>query len=426
MNRDELYKRRALEVHRRYGGKISISLKVPIGSSDDFNVLYTPGVAEPSRVIAADERYLYDLTNKHNFVAIVSDGSRVLGLGEVGPKAALPVMEGKALLFKYLGDVDAFPLCVSCKSSGELIDLVKKIAPTFGGINLEDIASPKCFEVHEELSKTLDIPVFHDDQHGTSVVVVAALLNALKVVGKGLNECRITLIGAGAAGIPSLKLLLHTGASPDRVLVCDSSGIISRGRSDLTLYKRAVADLTNPQGIEGDTRTAIKGADVLIALSRPGPWIPKDWIREMADDAVVFALANPTPEIWPEDAKEAGAKVVATGRGDFPNQVNNCLVFPSFFRGMLEVRSRSFNIEVLKTAARALAECVGEVSPEKIIPTIEEVDVFVETATRVALECIRQGFARFSLNEAELKMKIERRIYKYRTALEILNKAGLL
>jgi len=426
MNRDELYKRKAIEVHSRYKGKISVSLKVPIDSSDDFNVLYTPGVAEPSRAIAADPRRAYDLTNKHNFVAIVSDGSRVLGLGDVGPQAALPVMEGKALLFKYLGDVDAFPLCVSCRSPEELVELVCRIAPTFGGINLEDIASPKCFEVHEKLSKMLDIPVFHDDQHGTSVVVVAALLNALEVVGKDLKECRIALVGAGAAGIPTLKLLLRAGASPDKVLVCDSSGIISRGRTDLTPYKREVAEMTNPKCVEGDVRTAIRGADVLIALSRPGPWIPKVWIREMSEGAIVFALANPVPEIWPEDAKEAGAKVVATGRGDFPNQVNNCLAFPSFFRGMLEVQSRSFNIEVLYSAARALAECVDEASPERVIPTVDEVDVFIRTATRVALECVRQGFARLELGEAELEKSIERRINRSRAALEVLNRAGLL
>lgn len=426
MNREELYRRKALEVHRRYGGKVSTSLKVPIESPDDFNVLYTPGVAEPSKVIAANPEIAYELTNKHNFVAIVSDGSRVLGLGDVGPQAALPVMEGKALLFKYLGDVDAFPLCVSCRSSEELVDFVQRIAPTFGGINLEDIASPKCFEVHERLSRSLDIPVFHDDQHGTSVVVLAALLNALKVVGKDLRECRIALLGAGAAGIPTLKLLLHAGASPQRILVCDSAGIISRNREELAPHKRTVAELTNPQGIEGDARTAMRGADVLIALSRPGPWIPKDWIREMADDAIVFALANPVPEIWPEDAREAGAKVVATGRGDFPNQVNNCLVFPSFFRGMLEVRSRTFNIDVLYSAARALAECVGDVSPERIIPTVDEVDVFVRTATRVALECMRQGFARRELSAAEIERNIERRISRSRVMLDVLSRAGLL
>jgi malate dehydrogenase (oxaloacetate-decarboxylating) len=427
LDRDEEYGRKALEAHRKYKGKISIYPKVPIERLDDFNALYTPGVAEVSRVIEADSDEAYELTDKGNLVAIVSDGSRVLGLGNVGPEAAIPVMEGKALLFKYLGDVDAMPLCVRCSGADEIVDLVQSVAPTFGGINLEDIASPKCFEVQERLSSSLTMPVFHDDQHGTSVVVLAALLNALTVVGKKLSECRITFFGAGAAGLSAANLMLYAGASPDRVLICDRAGIINKGRTDLNAYKRRIANATNPQDIGGDMLSALKGADVLIALSRPGPWIPRDWIGAMSEDAVVFALANPVPEIWPEDAKEAGAKIVATGRGDFPNQVNNCLVFPSFFRGMLEVRSRSFNPEVLCAAARAIAGSVGDsLSEGRIVPTIDEAEVFVRTATQVALECMKQRLARIELSEMELKGNIERRILRARAAIDLLRNAGLL
>jgi malate dehydrogenase (oxaloacetate-decarboxylating) len=262
LDRDQEYKKKALELHRRYRGKISISLKLPIVSTDDFNALYTPGVAEISRQIEKSKDEVFNLTNKENLVAIVTDGTRVLGLGDIGPEAALPVMEGKALLFKYLGDVDAFPLCVNSKDASEIIDFVKMIAPTFGGINLEDISSPKCFEICDQLSSELDIPVFHDDQHGTSVVVLAALFNAMKLVNKKLEQSRITIIGAGAAGTPTARLLLHAGASPSNILVCDRSGIISKGRVDLDQYKKRIAMTTNDLQVEGDIRTALKGADV--------------------------------------------------------------------------------------------------------------------------------------------------------------------
>jgi len=416
-----------MEIHARYKGKVDIGIKVPITALSDFNYLYTPGVAEPSRMIASSPESAYELTNKGNLVAIVTDGSRVLGLGNLGPAAALPVMEGKSLLFKYLGGVDAFPLCVQTRTTEELVDIVRKISPSFGGINLEDVESPKCFEVNDSLSRSLDIPVFHDDQHGTATVVLAGLINSFKVVGKRLSEAKITIVGAGAGGLASTKLLLRAGASGKNVLVCDSKGIIHDGRGQVDEYKGDIARLTNPERLQGTVETALRGADVMICLSRPGPWIPKEWIMKMAGDAIVFALANPTPEIWPEDAVEGGAKVVATGRSDFPNQINNSLAFPSMFRGMLEVRARRVNDEMLIAASEAIGNWAEpRLSVDRIVPTMEETGVFVETAIAVANAAMETGVARHRPTQDELRNGIERKISLARNALSVLMERGLI
>ena len=418
MSEDEAINQKALDIHSRYRGKVGIGIKVPITGLSDFKYLYTPGVAEPSRRIAANTELVYQFTNKGNSVAIVTDGSRVLGLGNIGPLASLPVMEGKALLFKYLGGVDAFPLCVNAETSKELVDVVRRIAPSFGGINLEDIESPKCFEVYDSLRDSLEIPVLHDDQHGTATVVLAGLINSLRLVGKKLSEARITIIGAGAAGLTCSKLLLKAGASGKNLIVCDSRGTLYEGRGSMEKYKSDVAKLTNVDRIQGTVETALVGADVMIGVSKPGPWIPKEWIRKMAHDPVVFALANPTPEIWPKDAIEAGAKVMATGRSDFPNQINNSLAFPSIFRGLLEVRASGISDDVLIAAANAIAHSVkSTLNPNMIVPSMEQVRVFIETALAVARTAMATGLARHISSESELRSVMQEKIVRARRAL---------
>ncbi|MFQ6038180.1 MAG: NADP-dependent malic enzyme, partial [Candidatus Aminicenantales bacterium] len=324
----------ALRLHPFYKGKIEVIPKCRIRSFDDFAIWYTPGVATPCKKIQADVEKAYEMTNKWNFVAVVSDGSRVLGLGDIGPEAGLPVMEGKALLYKYLGGVDAFPLCLDAKEPEELIQAVKWLQPTFGGINLEDIAHPKCFHILDTLRKEMEIPVWHDDQQGTACVTVAGLLNAVKLVGKSMRDIRVALIGAGAANIAISRLIIIAGVRPENIIAVDSKGILHRDRGDRetlkTKYKEKwhLCETTNPEGIRGDIKEAMEGADVVISASKPGPGvIKKEWIKRMAENPIVFAEANPIPEIWPWEAKEAGAKIVATGRSDFPNQVNNSLGF---------------------------------------------------------------------------------------------------
>ncbi|NSW75767.1 MAG: NADP-dependent malic enzyme [Candidatus Atribacteria bacterium] len=418
----------SLKLHAFYQGKIEINLKCPVRSYDDFALWYTPGVAEVSRRIFEEKSLSFQYTNRWNSVAVVSDGSRVLGLGNIGPEAALPVMEGKALLFRYLGGVDAVPLCVKVEKPHDLIDFVTMIEPSFGGINLEDIAQPVCFEILEELKKKLRIPVWHDDQQGTALVVLAGLLGALDVVGKKKEDVRVTLIGAGASNVRIAHLLMKAGVKGEHIVLCDSKGILSRERRDLEKenpWKWELCCLTNGDNIQGGKKEAIEGSDVLIALSAPGPGvILPEWVQRMNRDAIVFACANPTPEIWPWEAKAAGARVVATGRSDFPNQINNSLGFPGLFRGVLSVRARAITDEMCVEAARALyhhARSRG-LSEEYIVPSMEEWEVYIEEAKAVALKAQEQGLAERVLSvkeiEDEVRMIIERARSMVQNAME--------
>jgi malate dehydrogenase (oxaloacetate-decarboxylating) len=375
------------------GGKIEIKGRVAVKTRDDLSMAYTPGVARVCMAIHHDPEKAYTLTIKQNTVAVVSDGSAVLGLGDIGPNGAQPVMEGKALIFKEFAGVDAFPLCLNTKNVDEIVMIVKAIAPVFGGINLEDISAPRCFEIEERLQRDLDIPVFHDDQHGTAVVVLAALINALKVVGKKLSDVRIVFTGAGASGIATAKLLMLEGAR--HIVGCDRAGAIYRGRKDnMNPMKQWFAEHTNPEGLHGSAGEALKGADVYIGLSGPGVVSLKD-IQTMNRDPIVFAMANPTPEIMPEEAGPY-VRVMATGRSDYPNQINNSCCFPGFFRGLLDVRARSVNDEMKLAAAHALAGIVAdsEVSEEYITPSMFDPRVVPTVAAAVADAAVRTGVAR--------------------------------
>ena len=361
------YAQKALELHETCRGKIGTEILVPLNDRDDLSAAYTPGVAEPCRVIAKEPEKVYDYTLKSRTVAIVTDGSAVLGLGNIGALAGLPVMEGKAALFKKFGGVDAFPICLSTQEPEEIIAAVKAIAPSFGAINLEDIASPKCFEIEERLKAELDIPVFHDDQHGTAIVVLAAVLNALKVVGKSLENVKIIVSGPGAAGTAIIRILLSCGAK--NVIACDENGALYAGKPGLSGHKAALSEETNPEKEKGNLADVLRGADVFIGVSVPGVLTP-EMIRTMAKSPVVFAMANPTPEIDFAEAKKAGAAVVGTGRSDFPNQVNNVLAFPGVFRGALESGAFEINEEMKLAAAKAIAGLVPKekLSPDFIIP----------------------------------------------------------
>ncbi len=357
------YGKQSLVLHKKHRGKLAIVSKVPLKTRDDLSIAYTPGVAEPCLEIAKDRSKAYDYTIKSNMVAIVTDGSRVLGLGNIGPEAALPVMEGKAILFKEFGDVDAFPICLATQDIDEIVETVKRIAPVFGGINLEDIEAPKCFEVEDRLRKELDIPVFHDDQHGTAIVVLAGLLNALKVVKKRLQDVTIVVNGAGAGGSAIAKMLVTAGAR--HVLSCDRAGVIYQGRKEhMILYKEELAMATDKRTLA----EAMHGADVFIGISAPGI-VTEAMVRSMAKDAIVFAIANPVPDIMPDIAKRAGARIIATGRSDFPNQVNNVLAFPGVFRGALDARARQITDKMQLAAAYALAGLVRTPSENYIIPS---------------------------------------------------------
>lgn len=398
----------AMKYHPFYRGKIGVEIKAPVRTYEDFAIWYTPGVAEPCLDIQKDESKVYEHTNKGNFVAIVSDGTRVLGLGDIGPQAALPVMEGKGMLFKYLGGVDAFPICLNTKDPDEIITAVKWLAPTFGGINLEDIAKPKCFYILERLQKELNIPVWHDDQQGTALISLAGLISALKVVNKRLGEVSITFVGAGAANMNNAKYIMLAGANPEKVIMVDSKGILHKGRTELKKEptKWNMCEKTNKEGRTGGIKEALEGADVCIALSKSGPGtIKKEEIADMAKDAIVFACANPIPEIWPWEAKEAGVRIVATGRSDFPNQVNNSLGFPAVFRGVLDVGARSITDEMCITAAKAISSYAEKkgLSEEYIIPTMGETEMFIQEAVAVGLKAIEQGVARIKRTKEELR-----------------------
>jgi malate dehydrogenase (oxaloacetate-decarboxylating) len=389
----------SLELHRRYQGCIGIYAKVPIKDEVIYKKLYSPRVvADVCEKIRQDPLAAYDYTCKNNLVAIVTDGSAVLGLGNIGPRAALPVMEGKAILFKTFGGVEAFPICISTQESDLVVRLVENIAPAFGGINLEDISSPRCFEIEQKLRESLDIPVFHDDQHGTAIVVAAALINAVKISGRPLSEVKVVVNGAGAAAIAVSKLLLELGLT--QIVLCDSRGAIYRGRAEgMNWIKEEMAGCTNPDCLAGDLGRVVKGADVFIGLSVAGALSP-EMVRAMAPQPIIFALANPNPEIHPEAAREAGALVVATGRSDFPNQVNNSLVFPGVFRGALDVRARMINEPMKIAAARAIADLVPEkdLGPECIVPKSMDFQVPARVAAAVAGSAIETGVARLLLD----------------------------
>ncbi|PKB78672.1 MAG: NAD-dependent malic enzyme [SAR202 cluster bacterium Io17-Chloro-G9] len=358
------YGSEAIRRHRESHGKVSIASKMPVETMDDLSIAYTPGVAAVSMAIASDKSESYNLTNRGNTVAVVTDGSAVLGLGNIGPEAAMPVMEGKSILFKGLAGIDAFPICLATQESASIIQTVTNLAPSFGGINLEDIAAPRCFEIEDSL-QDLGIPVFHDDQHGTSIAVLAALINALELTGKKFEDAKFVFCGAGAGGIASTKLLLDHGAR--NVTLVDSTGIIHRGRTDLTPIKLSMLSMTNPDDVQGGLAEAMQGADVFIGLAVAGVLTPQ-MVSSMAKDSIVFAMANPIPEIMPDLATAAGAAVVGTGRSDFANQINNSLVFPGVFRGALDTRATRITTRMKLAAAEALAALVEEPTPECVIP----------------------------------------------------------
>ncbi|MFA9422340.1 MAG: NADP-dependent malic enzyme [Sedimentibacter sp.] len=351
------YNKMALEMHKRLAGKIAIKSKIEVKNETDLSIAYTPGVAEPCREIHKNEATVYDYTSKSNLIAVVSDGSAVLGLGNIGAKASIPVMEGKCVLFKEFANVDAFPICLETNDVDEIVRTVKLIEPVFGGINLEDISAPRCFEIERKLKEIMDIPVFHDDQHGTAVVCAAAIINSLKLAGKKFEDSTVVINGSGAAGNSIAKLLLNLGIKD--ILMCDRKGIISRNRENLDKYKKELAEITNKGNLNGTLQDAMKNTDVFIGVSAPG-LVTKEMVASMNDKAIVFPMANPEPEIMPDLAKEAGAFIVGTGRSDFPNQVNNVLAFPGIFRGTLDVRASDINEAMKMAAAKALAEAVGD------------------------------------------------------------------
>lgn len=360
------YKEKALKLHEDYKGKIKVESKYPLTKKDDLALLYTPGVAEPCKKIAENKEDVYKYTAKGNLVAVVTDGSAVLGLGNIGPEAGMPVMEGKAILFKHFGNVDAFPFLVDSQDTEKIIETVKMIAPTFGGINLEDIAAPRCFEIERRLVEELDIPVFHDDQHGTAIVVTAGIINALKVVGKKAEDVKVVINGCGAAGVAILKMMRDLGVK--HILILDSKGIVYRGNERNNWIKNEVAEITNENNEKGTLEDAMKGADIFIGVSVAGA-VTKEMVKSMNKDAIIFAMANPVPEIYPDEAKEAGAKVVGTGRSDFPNQINNVLCFPGLFRGALDARAKRITPEMNMAAAHAIADIVGdELDADHVIP----------------------------------------------------------
>lgn len=378
------YNQEALKVHEQYKGKLRVECPAPLKTRDDLSVAYTPGVAEPCRKIAANEEEVYRYTTKGHMVAVVTDGTAVLGLGDIGPKAALPVMEGKAALFKRFGGVDAVPICLDTKDTEEIIETVRRIAPAFGGINLEDISSPRCFEIERRLEEMLEIPVFHDDQHGTGIVVTAALMNALKVVGKKMGDIRVVLNGPGAAGTAIIRMMLAAGVKD--IIAVDENGILYAERGvGIRDHKKELCQVTNQTGMRGTLADALRGADVFVGVSVPGV-LTAEMIRTMAKDPIVFAMANPTPEILYDEAKAAGVRVMGTGRSDFPNQINNLLAFPGVFKGALSVRARDINYEMKVAAAKAIAAVIpaDELCEENIIPSVFDPQVTERVAAAVA------------------------------------------
>ncbi len=427
--RTERFKELALRYSRYYKGKVDTFPKVPVRQLNDFSIWYTPGVAAVSLEIAKNRDLSFELTGRWNSIAILTDGTRVLGLGNVGPEAAMAVMEGKALIFNYLGAVNAIPIPVRAQDREQFISVATALEPSFGGFNLEDIESPKCFYIQEKLQKALTIPVWHDDQLGTACITLAGMINSLRVVGKKISDARVVLMGSGAANIATARLIIAAGVRPGNLIMVDSRGVIDNERKDLdgmmvnNPWKYELALATNSDRIRGEAANAFKGADVVLSASRQGPGtIKEEWISSMNRDAVVFALANPVPEIWPREAIGAGARVVATGRSDFPNQINNSLVFPGVFRGALDARASGVNVDIMLAASTQIADFVKEPGPEKIVPTMEEWELYPSVASAVAFRASELGFARKSGSRESFYRtaheKIEENRKMYRRMLE--------
>ncbi len=393
----------ALNLHQENRGKLAVVSKVKLENAQDLSLAYSPGVAEPCKEIAQNSELSFEYTNRGNLVALLSDGTAVLGLGDIGPTAAMPVMEGKAILYKHFADVDAFPLCIATQAVEEIIQAVRWLEPTFGGIHLEDISGPRCFMIEEKLNELLDIPVFHDDQHGTAVVCLAGILNALKVVDKRLDQIKVVINGAGAAGISVAKLLIAAGIGAERIKLCDIEGVLYPGRKSNNDYHEAIARMTNPAGVQGTLAQILPGADVFIGVSAPRV-VTEEMVRSMAPRAIVFALANPTPEIMPEEALAGGAAIVGTGRSDYPNQVNNLLGFPGIFRGALDVRASAVNETMKIAAAEAIAALIpaAELTPDYVIPGPFDRRVVPAVALAVAQAAIDSGVARQPRTKSEL------------------------
>ncbi|OWP56655.1 MAG: malate dehydrogenase [Thermoplasmatales archaeon B_DKE] len=399
--RTRMFNESAIRLSGLYKGKINTVPKVPVRELKDFSIWYTPGVAAVSLKIAANPEQSFDLTGRWNSVAILTDGTRVLGLGNVGPEAAMPVMEGKALIFNYLGGVNAIPIPMRVKTQDEFIAVAKALEPSFGGYNMEDIESPKCFFILEKLQKLLNIPVWHDDQLGTASIILAGLINSLRLTGRKVTDTRVLLMGSGAANIATAHLLFAAGFPPGNIIMADSKGILEPERADIDSlminnpWKYQLAINTNSERLKGGIENAFKGADVVISASKPGPdTIKKEWISSMNTDSIVFALANPVPEIWPHSAKEAGAKIIATGRGDFPNQINNSLIFPGVFRGVLDAGARGVNFQIMVEAANEIANFVKQPTAERIVPTMDEWELYPRVAAAVAYKTVEMNLAR--------------------------------
>ncbi len=424
----------ALKLHPFYQGKMETTLKCTVRGVDDFAIWYTPGVAAPCREIHQDPETIYQHTSKANTIAVVSDGTRVLGLGDIGAKAGLPVMEGKALLFKYLGGVDAVPIMIDTKDPDVLIETVLLIQASFGGINLEDISQPKCFRILDELRARAEIPVWHDDQQGTATVTLAGLMNALKLVEKNKDQVQIAFIGTGASNVAISRLIYSWGVDPGLCYMVDSKGILGRHRKDLESKKDLYPDkwhlcqITNKEGRTGGIPEAMQGADGVIALSTPGPdVIQPEWVQTMNEDAIVFTCANPIPEIWPWDAKEAGARIVSTGRSDFPNQINNSLGFPGIFRGTLDVRATTITDEMCFAAAEALADQIGDqLDEEHLLPTMDDWEVFPREAAAVGMKAQEQGIAQLEKTYEELLEEATRVIQRSRNLTAMMEKEGFI
>jgi malate dehydrogenase (oxaloacetate-decarboxylating) len=425
----------SLRLHPLYKGKVQLLPKCPVRGLEDFAIWYTPGVAAPCKLIQADPDAAYEHTNKGNCIAIVSDGTRILGLGDIGPAAGMPVMEGKALLFKYLGGVDAVPLCLDTKDPDELIRIVRALGPSFGGINLEDISQPKCFRILDTLRPTMDIPVWHDDQQGSATVLLAGLLSALRVVKKDLRQIRIAMVGMGAANVAVYRLLKASGVSLASIVACDSKGTLHRDRQDIAARKHEFVDKwrvcteTNSRGIVGSVAEALRDADVCIAFSRSGPGVVDPaWVKTMAKDTIVIACANPVPEIWPWEAQEAGARIVGTGRSDFPNQVNNSLGFPGIFRGVLDVRARAITDTMALAAAHELVRCaeIRGLRADAILPTMDDADVAANVAAATGVQAQAEGVARLSLTREQLYALAAEKIGNARQATALLMREALI
>jgi malate dehydrogenase (oxaloacetate-decarboxylating) len=425
----------AMKLHPFYMGKVQIMAKCAVRDFQDFAIWYTPGVAAPCRDIKAHPEKVWEHTNRGNTVAVVSDGTRVLGLGDIGPEAGLPVMEGKALLYKYLGGVDAVPIMLRTKDPDVFIETVKLLEPSFGGINLEDISQPKCFRILDTLRAEMNIPVWHDDQQGTATVLLAGVINALKIVGKDLSKIKVALIGIGAANVATYRLLKASGADLGGIVACDSKGTLHPGRHDIEdrqeefVDKWLVCNQTNAERIVGGPAEAMRGADMMIAFSKPGPGtIKPEWVKGMAKGAIVFPCANPIPEIWPWEAKEAGARIVGTGRSDFPNQLNNSLGFPAIFRGVLDIRARTITDEMAIAAAEELARCAEErgIHEENIAPTMDEWEVFPREAVATAMKAQEQGITLLKKSREELYAQAEATIRQAREAVQMLMREGFI